>query len=62
MPIGLLFWIIMAVWIVSRVTFAWRGPAAGPYGPYMVVGSDIMILVLLFLLGWHDFGFIIQRS
>ena len=60
MPIGLLFWIIMEVWIISRI-FTWRGPV-GPYGPYMVVGSDIMVLILLFLLGWHDFGFIIQRS
>ena len=54
MPIGLLFWILMILWIIS-----WVGTRWGGYTGY-VYASDFLFFVLLFLLGWHDFGFILQ--
>ena len=59
MPIGLIFWVLMLLWIIARV-FTWRGPVGGVYGSYVLIGSDLMVLILLFLLGWHSFGFIVQ--
>lgn len=59
MPIGLIFWVLMLLWIISKV-FTWRGPPSGPYGSYVLIGSDLMALILFFLLGWRVFGFIVQ--
>jgi hypothetical protein len=56
MPIGLIFWVIMLLWIIS-----W---AAGQWGsqqfPWAVHASGLLFFILLFLLGWHDFGFIVH--
>lgn len=54
MSIGLLFWILMILWIVS-----WIGTRWGPYTTY-VYASDFLFFVLLFLLGWKVFGFILH--
>jgi apolipoprotein N-acyltransferase len=54
MSIGLLFWVLMVLWIVS-----WIGTRWGPYTTY-VYASEFLFFVLLFLLGWHSFGFIIH--
>lgn len=56
MSIGLLFWVLMVMWIVSWVGTRWGG-LAGPY----LYASEFLFFVLLFLLGWHDFGFIIHQ-
>jgi hypothetical protein len=57
MSIGLLFWVLM---IISL--FGWWGTNfqgwGGPNGPHV---SGFMLFVLLFLLGWHDFGFVIHQ-
>jgi hypothetical protein len=58
MPIGILFWVLMAIWIIFRGGFYFQG---GPRDPW-VIGGDFMVFVLLFLLGWHDFGFIVRYS
>jgi len=56
MPIGLIFWVIMLLWLLS-----W---AAGQWGsqqfPWAVHASGLLFFILLFLLGWHDFGFIVH--
>jgi hypothetical protein len=54
MTIGLLFWVIMV--IVLLFGFARRMPAFSAYG----WGWDWLLYILLFLLGWHSFGFIIH--
>jgi hypothetical protein len=54
MPIGLLFWILMILWLIS-----WIGTRWGPYTTY-VYASEFLFFVLLFLLGWKEFGFILQ--
>lgn len=58
MPIGLIFWVIMLLVILGKVA-VWRG-VTGPYVPYVSLASEWVILVLLFLLGWHVFGFIVR--
>lgn len=50
MPFGLLFWILMLLWLVLEFTPVIR---THPYGPY---GSNLLLFILLLLLGWHDFG------
>jgi hypothetical protein len=55
MPIGLLFWILMILWILSIVG-AWRNPQ----WPWAWPANAMLAFVLFFLLGWHDFGFILQ--
>ena len=50
---GLLFWVLMILslfgWGIGR---PWGQPGWG-------WGSDFLVFVLLFLLGWHAFGFVI---
>jgi hypothetical protein len=56
MSIGLIFWVLMLLWIISVIGQRWGGatyPWAGPAG-------DLIILILFFLLGWHAFGFIVH--
>ena len=54
MPIGYVFWAIFLVIIILSVV-GWRNPS-WQYG----WTSNLVILILIFLLGWHDFGFILQ--
>jgi hypothetical protein len=56
MSIGFIFWLIMLLWIIS-----WLGTRWGGWGGPFVYANEILILILFFLLGWHDFGFIIHQ-
>jgi hypothetical protein len=55
MKIGMLFWILMLIWVVFGVWTYWpaSGGAVVAYGP---VGGGILLLVLVGLLGWKVFG------
>jgi len=53
MTIGLLFWILMLLWLLFGLYWNWPGSAVGPYGP---IGNSLLLFVLLLLLGWHAFG------
>jgi uncharacterized membrane protein YqaE (UPF0057 family) len=55
MPIGYIFWAIFLVIIILRIV----GYRSGPGWQYGWT-SDVVILILLFLLGWAEFGFILQ--
>jgi hypothetical protein len=57
MPIGILFWVIMVVWLLFGLYWN-RGDLRG--GRYGVIGGNLMLFILLFLLGWKTFGFILQ--
>lgn len=50
MSIGILFWILMIIWVVF-----WGATRVGPYNTYAPYGN-ILLLVLLGLLGWGVFG------
>lgn len=52
MTIGLLFWILMIIWLVFGLIIVW--PAAGPR--YYPVGGHLLVWILLALLGWKVFG------
>jgi len=52
MSIGLLFWILMLIWLVFG--FAWyRNGAGWAYGWY---GNTLLLFILFLLLGWKVFG------
>jgi hypothetical protein len=55
MPIGYIFWAIFLVIIILNIV-GWR---AGPNWEYGWTGN-LVILILIFLLGWAEFGFILQ--
>jgi hypothetical protein len=59
--IGFVFWLLMILWLIFGLFAIWpqggfTGPAA--YGP---LGSNLLLFVLLFILGWKCFGFPIQN-
>lgn len=57
MPIGILFWVIMIVWLL--LGFYWhRGDLRS--GNYVIFGGNLILFILLALLGWRVFGPILQ--
>jgi hypothetical protein len=56
MPIGLLFWMLMILVLFFGGGIGYWG-WGGQRGPFY---SWLLLWFLLFLLGWHDFGFILQ--
>lgn len=54
MPIGMVFWMLMILWFVFYGWTTWGGGSGFAWGP------NILLFVLLFLLGWHDFGFVVH--
>lgn len=56
MPIGILFWALMIIWLLGYIGVGWFG-WGGARGPYL---TGLFLWFLLFLVGWHDFGFILQ--
>jgi hypothetical protein len=56
MGIGEIFWILMLIWLVF-----WGWGNFTPQGAlYWGHGNWVLMFVLLFLLGWHSFGFAIR--
>lgn len=55
MPIGYIFWAIFLVIIILSLIGYTQGPA-WQYG----WTNNIVLLILIFLLGWAEFGFILQ--
>ena len=56
MSIGLLFWLIMVIWLLFGAAVAWPRDAPNRYG----FGSNLVLWVVIALLGWKVFGFVIQ--
>jgi len=52
---GTVFWILMILWFFSWIGVRWGG-LSGPY----LYASELLLFVLLFLLGWQNFGFVIH--
>lgn len=48
MPLGLMFWILMLIWLVFGVWWNWPN--------HVVVGGNLLLFILIGLLGWHAFG------
>lgn len=51
MSFGLIYWILMLVWLVFGVAQHF-----GVFGAYAVLGSTILFFILFLLLGWKVFG------
>jgi hypothetical protein len=50
MTLGLLFWILMLLWLLFWL-WDWKSPTG--YGP---LGNTLLLFILFLLLGWHAFG------
>jgi hypothetical protein len=57
MSIGFIFWLLMLLWIIG-----WVGGNFGPppYTAHWQRFNVLFLFILLFLLGWREFGFIIR--
>jgi hypothetical protein len=56
MTIGLLFWILMVVWVVFGASRWWGSPPAAPWAP----AGDVLTFILFLLLGIAAFGWPIR--
>ena len=52
MTLGLVFWILMLLWLLFG---AW-GTLGRPGWPYFWQGHGLLLFILLLLLGWASFG------
>ena len=57
MPLGILFWVLMVIWLLFGF---WVNRADLQGGQYVGFGGNLLLFLLLFLLGWRTFGFIVQ--
>jgi len=53
MSFGLLFWILMLLWLVFGLWSNWGGIVGGQWHPF---GNSLLLFILLLLLGWQVFG------
>jgi hypothetical protein len=52
MPKGILFWVLMILWLLFGLWTYWPAPGAG----WSPAGGHLLLWVLLGLLGWQVFG------
>jgi hypothetical protein len=57
MPMGVLFWMLMILWLL--LGFWWHSPEFKE-GKYGIFGGNLLLFVLLGLLGWKVFGSVLQ--
>ena len=60
MPIGMVFWLLMLLWLFFSLYWGWRTDRAGGFASFAPVGGNFIVFVLLFLLGWKVFGFVVS--
>lgn len=53
MAMGLIFWIIMLLWLIFALAWNFNWVAMGQHGP---LGNSLLLFVLFLLLGWQVFG------
>jgi hypothetical protein len=56
MYIGTFFWLLVILYLLFRGIW-WRQGPQWSYGPQ---GDWVFLFLLIFLLGWAEFGFILQ--
>ena len=56
MSLGLAFWIIMLLWLILGIVWAWPAPSPYPYHAWLPLGSTLLLFVLFLLVGWRVFG------
>ena len=61
MPIGILFWVLMVLWLVLGFTVgAGTPPENGPVRYLYLWGGNLLLFILLFIVGYCLFGFVVQ--
>ena len=58
MPIGMIFWMLMIIWALFGIMW---NTNPGPFGTWGLWGNWLLLFVLFFILGWHDFGFVVHN-
>ena len=56
MPIGFIFWLLMLLWALFSIGYRSGRPL---FAGFWYVDA-LLLFVLFFLLGWHEFGFIVR--
>lgn len=55
MPLGILFYILILIWLLFGLYWNWsQGPDGRPN--YGLVGGNLMLFMLFLILGWRVFG------
>ncbi len=58
MPISILFWVLMILWLLFGCFTGRTRLASGDVG---FIGGGLLLFILLALLGWQVFGPVLQR-
>jgi hypothetical protein len=53
MPIGVLFWVLMIIWLLLGLY--WHRGEFGR-GSYGLVGGNLLLFIILAVIGWKVFG------
>ena len=60
MTLGLIFWILMLLWLIFGLWWSWPGapgqPTSSGYGYLYPIGNTVLLFILFLLLGWAVFG------
>lgn len=56
MPMSMLFWLLFVLWVLLGAWVNYEPPAFRwrPFGGHLLLG------ILIFLLGWQEFGFLVS--
>lgn len=57
MPMGVLFWVLMIIWLIFGL---YRNRADFGRGDYGVLGGNLILFLLLAIIGWKVFGPVLQ--
>jgi len=60
MKIGLLFWILMLIWLVFGLWLTWPA-STGSALAFGLVGGNLLLFLVIGLLGWKVFGSPVQE-
>jgi phosphate/sulfate permease len=60
MKIGLLFWILMLLWLVFGLWMYWPASTGTPLA-FGLIGGNLLLFLVIGLLGWKVFGSPVQE-
>jgi len=55
---GEVFWLVFVIAVLFGGFVSW--PRETPLSPRFVFGGNVVIWILIFLLGWAQFGFVVH--